>query len=253
MDLDMYDYSARHYDAALGRWFTVDPLAEKYYSISSYVYVANNPVKYIDPNGKWIESAWDVFSLVTGAKSFVGNVKAGNVVGAVVDGVGVLVDATALVVPGVPGGAGAGIKALRAGDRVVDAVTAGNKVDNAVDAAKTVDKTSDAKKTYQTYTKEPKNPADGVYSGRTSGKGTPEQNVANRDKNHHMNETHGPAKLDKSSSNPDAIRGREQQNIKSNGGARSQGGTSGNAINSVSPNNKNAQKYEQATKKEFGN
>jgi hypothetical protein len=68
-----------------------------------------------------------------------------------------------------------------------------------------------------------------------------------------MNKTHGPAKLDKSSSNPDAIRGREQQNIKNNGGAKSQGGTSGNAINGVSPKNKNAQKYEQAAKKEFGN
>lgn len=52
--LDLYDYGARHYDAALPTWFSVDPMAEKYYSISPYVYCANNPVKYIDPNGKEI-------------------------------------------------------------------------------------------------------------------------------------------------------------------------------------------------------
>ena len=67
-----------------------------------------------------------------------------------------------------------------------------------------------------------------------------------------MNETHGPAKLDKSSPNPNAIRGREQQNINKRGGAKSQGGTSGNKIRGVSPNNKNAKIYEQAAKKEFG-
>ncbi len=37
-NLDKYDYGARHCDAALGRWLTVDPLAEKCYSISPYTY-----------------------------------------------------------------------------------------------------------------------------------------------------------------------------------------------------------------------
>jgi hypothetical protein len=61
----------------------------------------------------------------------------------------------------------------------------------------------------------------------------------------------GKADLDKSSSNPDAIRGREQQLIDANGGAQSTGGTSGNAINGVGPNNPNATKYEAAANKEF--
>jgi RHS repeat-associated protein len=50
--LNLYDYSARYYESAIGRFTTVDPLAEKYYSISPYVYVMNNPLKYIDPDGR---------------------------------------------------------------------------------------------------------------------------------------------------------------------------------------------------------
>ena len=51
--LDLYDYGTRYYDPAIGRWGNPDPLLEKYYNISPYVYVANNPVRFIDPNGMW--------------------------------------------------------------------------------------------------------------------------------------------------------------------------------------------------------
>ena len=50
--LNWYDYGARHYDAVLGRFMTVEPLAEKYYSESLYTYCYSNPINCIDPNGK---------------------------------------------------------------------------------------------------------------------------------------------------------------------------------------------------------
>jgi len=52
--LNWYDYSARHLTLDVPRFTTVDLLAEKYYSISPYVYCANNPIKYIDPDGRKI-------------------------------------------------------------------------------------------------------------------------------------------------------------------------------------------------------
>jgi len=51
---DTYDYGARGYYAAIGGWTSVDPLAEKYYSISPYAYCAGNPIRYVDIKGQYL-------------------------------------------------------------------------------------------------------------------------------------------------------------------------------------------------------
>jgi len=47
-----YDYGARMYNSRLGRWFSRDPLEDKYPDLSPYSSVSNNPIIYIDKNGE---------------------------------------------------------------------------------------------------------------------------------------------------------------------------------------------------------
>ena len=66
VNLDWYDYGARFYDPALGRWHVPDPAAENnHFEWSPYSYVYNNPIMLVDPFG--LDSIF--------AKNFWGNVK----------------------------------------------------------------------------------------------------------------------------------------------------------------------------------
>ncbi|MBK7056445.1 MAG: hypothetical protein IPQ05_15530 [Leptospiraceae bacterium] len=116
------------------------------------------------------------------------------------------------------------------------------------------------KRLFVTYTKENEKTGE-IYSGRASGiiseediNGTSARDIlAKRDSSHHKNKDgFQRADIDVYSVDSDATRGREQMLIDYNGGAKSEGGFSGNDINGISHKNKKREQYLEAALKIFG-
>ena len=124
-----FDYfGARYYESQLARFTTIDPaltFADNRVDPqrwNRYAYVRNNPLRYVDPDGKILETPWDIFNITLGLASLGANVAVGNVGGAAADAVGLAIDVAAAVVPGVPGGAGSALRAMRGADKARDLI-----------------------------------------------------------------------------------------------------------------------------------
>ena len=118
----LHYFEARYLAASLGRFASVDPLSQelpaeafhKPQSLNPYSYGINNPFAYKDPTGEWIESAWDAASLALSVAEFAADPS-------LLSGAAVIVDAAAVALPFVPGGAGVALKSSKIASKVPEA------------------------------------------------------------------------------------------------------------------------------------
>jgi RHS repeat-associated protein len=282
LGLDDYEAKLRNLDPQIGRWWQIDPKSEKSEYLSPYASNNNDPIRLKDPDGDeagccdWLKAVGDAVSMAAASTAGYLNGTLHMVTGGLYnppeDPRGDYNDenyeayqrayafgsAAPLPIPELPAGGAAAdvLPALATEGSAITVNTSlpaasapilnpGSLINTQVNSSPTNTGSSDNGKTYQTYTKDaPEGSGKAPYVGRTSGTGTPEENVANRDVGHHMNaEGYGPAKLDATSVSSSAIRGREQMQIIANGGAQSTGGTSSNKINGISSKNPNYETY----------
>ena len=150
----LYYYGARYLDPRYSRWISTDPALVEYATGSSkgeggiynsvnlnlYHYAGNNPVKYKDPDGKIIETVWDIgFTAVDVGIAIYKSTKGDNS-----GWIDVGIDAAAIIIPDVPAGLSKiddAVKIAKNADKVGNATKVINKVSG---GTKTVDHTVDS-------------------------------------------------------------------------------------------------------------
>ena len=104
---------ARYYNPVTKSFISQDPSGFEG-GLNWYLYANGNPFTYIDQNGEFAETVWDIMSFSIGAASFAYNLSAGNYGEAIFDAIGIAYDTIATLIPFLPGGASAALKAGRA-------------------------------------------------------------------------------------------------------------------------------------------
>jgi len=119
-----FDYfGARYYASQAGRFTTVDPFLDQQKALfdpqqwNRYTYVRNNPLRYVDPDGRAIETIWDVISLGMSAHAVWQDPAS------VWNWVSLGADVVSVVGPGIPA--------------IGAAIRSGSRADDAIDVART--------------------------------------------------------------------------------------------------------------------
>ncbi|MFP2959101.1 polymorphic toxin-type HINT domain-containing protein [Myxococcus sp. 1LA] len=148
-DLGVVRMGVRDYDPSINRFLTPDPLfleeprrcLDSPVECNLYGYAGGNPVSNVDPSGEALETLWDAASLGVGLATIAMWDENTSKLDKTLDVVGVALDGVAVALPFIPGGASMGLKALRAGNKVADALNGADKVG---DTTKLVSKTDEA-------------------------------------------------------------------------------------------------------------
>lgn len=125
----------RYMEPQLGVFLSVDPVTayeQPVGQFNRYRYANGNPYKFKDPDGRIVETVWDVANITLGATSAYSNFSEGNIGAGIIDSIGVAVDSVAAAVPFVPGGAGATIKAVRLAENAAQGARAEKAVAEAL-------------------------------------------------------------------------------------------------------------------------